>query len=562
MAFIDIDKAEIIVPPPERDSEGRITPWPTLGPQIIDFIESRFVYGPGSLKGQPYVVRSEFKYLISRMYEHYPEGTVFDDDGIITDMSGRRHFDNVVVSLPKGSAKTEIMAILCMVELHPDGPVRFNGYDPKAPGGLKPGRSVTSPYIPLLAPTKEQLDDLAFGVASEIALIIDDQDLFDVNKERIMRVGEADSKIVPIANNAGAADGKKPTFQAIDEPHRLIEDRQIQTYNTMRENLPKRYFDDPWQLSVTTAGNPAQDSIARRDFLQGMKIYQGKVAEPRMFFYHRGTTDANAKFETMGERLRALQEASGEEAAKFRDLRTVALKWDEEGADKSYLERVWCNRWIKSAKSAFDVKAFEALGDPSLKIAKGSRVVLGFDGSINHDSTALVMTEVSTGIQNVIGLWERPDDVREWIVPVGEVDELVDYCFENYEVLIMHADPPYWQSYISKWEGKYGDRIREWPTRNTLNIYYAIRAYEEAINAGSLAHDGDPRFKAHIAAAGKNMLNRFDDEGKEIYRLTKVSDGRKYDVAMAAILSWDARSRALADGETSQQEIPEPWRIR
>lgn len=695
MAFIDIDRAEIIVPPPARDADGKITPWPTLGPQLIEFFESHFVYGPGTLKGKPYVVRREFRYLLMRLYEHYPEGTVFDDDGEITDMSGRRAYDRAAISLPKGSAKcldpetelilesgarvkakdlkagdsvqsykdgevvyrrvlaveeqpeamtyrvetdhgrsitvseghpflvsgtrwvfvenlkaghrltsvhdeivgvdavssvtpvglaktigvevedthvhvtnglvthnTEFMALICLAELHPDAPVRFNGYDPKAPGGLAPGRPVTSPYIPLLAPTKEQLDDLAFGVASEVALMMDDSDLFDVNKERIMRVGEADSKIVPIANNPGAADGKRPTFQGIDEPHRLTQDRQIQTYTTMVQNLPKRYADDPWQLSVTTAGDPSEDSIARRDFLHGMRIYRGEIEQPRMFFYHRGTTDENAKFDTMGQRMRALKEASGEEASKFRDLRTVALQWDEESSDKAYLERVWCNRWIKSAKSAFDVKAFNALGHPELVIEPGSRVTLGFDGSVNQDSTALVMTEISTGIQNIIGLWERPENVKEWSVPVGEVDEAVDFCFDNFEVILMHADPPYWQSYLSKWEGKYGNRVREWPTRTTIKMYYAIRAYEEAIASGALGHNDDERFKRHIASAGKNMLGRFDDEGKEMYRLAKVSEGRKYDAAMAAILSWDARSAALAMGETSTPETFEPWRIR
>ena len=41
-------------------------PWPTLGPQIVDFIEDRFIYGPGSLKGRPYVVDPEFRAFLYR----------------------------------------------------------------------------------------------------------------------------------------------------------------------------------------------------------------------------------------------------------------------------------------------------------------------------------------------------------------------------------------------------------------------------------------------------------------------------------------------------------------
>ena len=39
--------AHLIVP--TLDDE----PWPTLGPQVCDFIEDRFTFGPGPLAGEP-----------------------------------------------------------------------------------------------------------------------------------------------------------------------------------------------------------------------------------------------------------------------------------------------------------------------------------------------------------------------------------------------------------------------------------------------------------------------------------------------------------------------------
>lgn len=562
MALIDVDQSEIIVPQPKKLPNGGVEMWPTLGPQVVKFIEDRFVYGPGTLKGEPYKVREEFKYLIYRAYEHYPDGYVEKYGSLTFDKSGRRRFQRVIISLPKGSAKSELMAILALTELHPDAPVRFNGYDPSAPGGLAPGRSITSPYIPMLAPTLNQLKDLAYGAAQEIARIIDDAYLFDVTDDRILVVGEKDSKIKPLAANPGAADGAKPTFQAIDEPHRLIEDRQIDTVSAMEENLSKRYADDPWQLTTTTAGDPSQNSVALREFEMGMRIYKGLDKEPNVFFYHRGTTDANARFDTMENRLIALKEASGEEMSKTRDLLSVAKRWDDKKLDHTYLERVWCNRWIKSSKSAFDVQAFRKLGDTDLIIPPGSDVVLGFDGAVSDDSTALVMTEVETGIQNIVGLWERPEDVKQWTVPVHEVDASVVDCFENYNVRYLFADPPYWQSLIADWEGRWEKRVIEWATRNETNIYYAIRAYEEAIASGEVSHNGDERFIAHIAAAGKNYLGKYDDEGLEKYRLIKISKGRKFDAAMAAILSWQARARALKEGVHVAPSAERGFRIR
>jgi hypothetical protein len=35
------------------------TPFPTLGPQVCDFIEQNLVFGPGDLRGQPAVLDDE-----------------------------------------------------------------------------------------------------------------------------------------------------------------------------------------------------------------------------------------------------------------------------------------------------------------------------------------------------------------------------------------------------------------------------------------------------------------------------------------------------------------------
>lgn len=456
---------------------------------------------------------------------------------------------------------TEVMALVSMMELHPDAPVRFAGYDPKAPGGMKPGRSVTSPLIPLLAPTKDQLDDLAYGACKVIAESCEDAALFDVTNDRIMIQGEGESKIIPVAASASRLDGLKPTFQGIDEPHRLFTDRHRASYATMGNNLPKRAVDDPWELTCTTAGDPNEPSVARDQYETGLKTQAGLMELDRTFFYHRQTSDENAKFDTMGERLRALKEASGEEVAAYRDLFSVAAEWDKPGADKTYLERVWCNRWTQSAQTAFDAQAFKDLGDQSLIIEPGSLVTLGFDGAVTQDSTGLVMTEVETGIQNLVGLWERPAEAEEWRVPIEDVNDIVDSLFESYDVWGLYCDPPYWQESISRWTGLYEGQVIEWPTRNLNNIYYAIRSYREAIDSGDLGHDGNPDLVRHVANAGMNVQAQTDDEGHYKFRLAKISQDRKFDACMAAILSWQARLDALKKGAENQGTSQVPRRI-
>ena len=119
---------EIVVPQPEKNPDGTINSWPTLGPQVCDFLEERMVFGPGSLAGEPYKVRDDIRYILYRAYEHYPEGYTYEGN----DLTGRRRFKKVIISWPKGLAKTELMAVIACLELHPDAPIRFNGYDPVA----------------------------------------------------------------------------------------------------------------------------------------------------------------------------------------------------------------------------------------------------------------------------------------------------------------------------------------------------------------------------------------------------------------------------------------------
>ena len=125
--------------------------WPTLGPQVCDFIEQNLVFGPGDLRGLPLVLDDERRFLIYRMYEVFPQTHA---------LAGRRRFKRAGLSLRKGTAKTELAALIAACELHPEAPVRCVGWTPK---GDPIGGGVTDPYIPMVAYTEEQSDELAYG---------------------------------------------------------------------------------------------------------------------------------------------------------------------------------------------------------------------------------------------------------------------------------------------------------------------------------------------------------------------------------------------------------------
>ncbi|TKJ25231.1 large terminase [Blastococcus sp. CCUG 61487] len=547
---------------PELEEE----PWPTLGPQIADFLEERSIFGPGSLQGQPYVLDAEKRAALYRAYEVYPQGHVW---------AGRRRFKRVGISWRKGLAKTEFGAEIVYAELHAEGPVRCDGFDAY---GQPVGRPVKSPYIPMLAVTVEQVEELAFGALYYICTEGPDADYFDSTLERIVRIderGRADGRAVPLANSPGSRDGARTTFQLFDEPHRLHLPRQVDAHETMVANLEKRVLEDPWGMYVGTAGEPGQGSVAEGLHREAQLIAAGKIDEPRLFYFHRQARDG-LNLENFDERLDAVAEATGPVGEYGPgQFHSIAAQWDRPGADKAYLERVWLNRWTRSGAQAFDLKRFEALGPErdvdgnpveERTIAPGSFITLGFDGARFKDATALVATDIPTGLQMPLGLWERPENAHDgWEVPEDEVDDVLEDAMRRFKVWKLYADPPHWVETVGKWAGKYPDQVVEWWTFHRRPMGMAIRAYQEAIDSGALSHTGDPDLIRHVGNAGKKKTNLVDDEGKTIFILTKISEERKFDAAMAAVLSWRARLDALSAGAKpprSSSGFYVPYRVR
>ena len=525
----------ILAAPPD-DGEG----YPTLGDQVVDWMHANLVFGPGDLLGQPLQLDVEQQWFIWRFYELYPRGHA---------QEGRRRFQRCALSLAKGLRKTELAACIAAAELHPGAPVRFNGWKGKSKD-LAPGRGVTDPYVVMVAYTEEQSNELAYAALVEILRHGPLKTDFDIGLERIERKTGGRGKAVSVAGSPSATDGARTTFQLFDETHHMTLPRQKQAQQTMLANMPKRPAADPWTLETTTAPAPGTGSIAEATMDYARAVISGKVDDRSLFFFHRQASDAHDI--TTREGLRAaVIEASGELAAKWRDIDRIVARWDDPTADLQFLERVWLNRLVQASSQAFDVEAWKKLARTDYRPAPGASIVLGFDGAMFHDSTALAATEIETGFQWVVGLWEHPPNVAEWQVPVEEVDRLVRAMFDQFYVWRLYADPPYWQSWIAAWRGDLGeDRVIEWWTNRRRQMTVALEGFTTAIREGAIQHDGDKRFVRHLGNARREPLPWVDEQGKPMWLIRKerADSPHKIDLAMAAVLSWEARTDAIAAG--------------
>jgi phage terminase large subunit-like protein len=513
--------------------------YPSLGGQVVDWMQEHLVFGPGDLRGEPLVLDEEQQAFIWRFYELYPQEHP---------RAGRRRFRRCALSLAKGLRKTELGAFIAAAELHPDAPVRFNGWEGDA---LAPGRGVTDPFVVLVAYTEEQSDELAYGALRVILQESRIRDDFDIGLERIIRI-HGDGKAVSLSGAPNARDGARTTFQLFDETHWHTLPRLKQAHQTMMANLPKRKLSDAWALEITTAPEPGAGSVAEATMEYAQAVDDGLVGDADLFFYHRQAGDEHDVTTVEGARA-AVVEASGP-AAVWRDIDAIVALWSDPTTDRTYWERVWCNRLVKSSAQAFNVIRWKELATAESPVSDGDLITLGFDGAMFHDSTGIVATHIKTGYQWVPGAWERPQTLPAhllWQVPALDVDAAVRDLFHRYQVWRMYADPFRWEPWISAWAGEFGkERVVEFFTNKPTRITPALNGFDTAIKEGSISHDGDPRLTRHIGNARRKELQEKDDDGKcrWIIQKERTDSPHKIDLAMAAVLSNAARMDAVTLG--------------
>lgn len=522
----------VLVVPPLDDE-----PWPTLGPQVCDFIERFGVYGPGELAGEPYSIEDDWRAWLYRAYEVYPQGHR---------LAGRRRFKRCYLEARKGTAKTEKAMLVVMAESHPSAPVRCDGFDAN---GQPVGVGVKSPYIPLVSYTVEQTEDLGYNV---LRFILENSELgadYDIGLERILLLdqrGRESGKITAVAAAPNSRDGARTTHQHFDEPHRMTLPRLLKAHSTMVENTFKRVGADAWTHYTSTAGDPNEESVASdmREFAH--KVDKGEVDDPRLFFFSRFGND-RAELETPDQVREFLLEASGPAASWSGDIDGLVSRYFEPKTDKAYWKRVWGNVWVAGGTKAFDADAWRRLSGP-VHVDDDELIVLGFDGSRWNDHTALVGTVVATGYQFVVGHWV-PGPLG---INLADIDSVMTQAFERWEVWRLYADPPRWESQIDNWRGEFGaDHVVDWYTSRPRPMAAACRLFDMAIDDGALSHDGDDELAAHVGNCYRHNELFLDEETKEplwTVRKERPDSPHKIDLAVSAVLSWEARGDAIAAG--------------
>jgi phage terminase large subunit-like protein len=295
----------------------------------------------------------------------------------------------------------------------------------------------------------------------------------------------------------------------------------------------------PQVFTITTAGEARdrEDSILGRmldgsvlhgetEEQPGLQIARYAAGQMLVYNYEAPTTDPRD--------LKAMKLANPASWITTAFLAKQAA--NHELSDAAVLQLHGCV-WAAGRVQWLPGGVWRPLERPDRVVEAGEEVILGFDGSYNNDSTALVGCTLD-GHLWVEGLWERPPLVREWFVPRDEVELAVHRALEKYRVRELACDPPGWVNEIQEWVREYGEPpsgpVFVYETNKPSLMSAACSRFYTAILEGEISHDGNPDLARHLA----NAVVKETRDGAYITKDGRHSR-RKIDLAVAAVVAYD-----------------------
>lgn len=431
-------------------------------------------------------------------------------------------------------------AMIC-AEAHSDGPVLFDGWDA---AGEPVGRPWPTPHVQVTAVSEDQVANVFRALLPMIELGAVAADIPDTGHTRINL--PSGGLIEPVTASAVSRLGQRVTF--------VVQD---QTESWTRENRGRDLADNQrrglagmggrW-METPNAWDPAGNSVAQQ------------TSEGREVGVYLDDVDPGpGSIRNKTERRRMLRKAYGD--AWWVDLDRIDAEIEALlDRDPAQAERWFLNRKRAGEAAAIDPHRWTQLADREHQAPDGTLIVIGVDGARFSDALAIVATEVQSGFQWPLGIWERPSSApADYEHPLDLVDGAMVDAFDRYVVWRAYVDPQWIEHLLDRWQGRWGDkRVVPWWTNRPRPIAWAVRNYLTAIAAGDVTHNGDPEVAAHIANARRQKLNIFDDEHRQMHTISKdrPDSPRKIDAAMAAVLSWEARGDAIASGANTPLTEP------
>lgn len=508
----------------------------SLGYEVLDGIEAYMCHGEGDVQGEPAQIDDEMRDHVIECYRLDP-------------VTGRREFTEVMLSRAKGRAKSEVAAWIATAEAFL--PVRFDGWDAD---GQPVARPVTSPLVKCLA-TEESQAGATFKTVAFIAGEWGQDSHPEIfgGAGGVRRYQSASAIYLPhggeiraCTSGSASKDGGLESHVVADEVHLYVLRELRDMYATIARNLGKRFDADPWIHLTTTAHRPGEQSVGE----QYMAMWRKGELSDAVLINHReakGRIDIRDSAHTKAQ----LREAYGAAAdridldRKLRDMRNPMICRDDAEAARYFLNRAISNQdaWIAKDVHERQIRRKDV-------VTAGEPITVGFDGSLNDDTTVLRGCRISDGFLFRIGAWPKPEGAAGigWEVPRREVLATIREAFGRYTVVRGYFDPHEWRSDIDTLADEFGeDRVIRWPTTRDVAMAGALDRLHADLMNGVAWHDDDPLAAEHY---GNVYVRR--KGGHRLVRKEHPQSSRKIDSVVGDALAYEARADVLASGWTNK----------
>jgi len=477
----------------------------SLGPKIIKFIETYLVYGDHSdFSGQQFLLRDWQKDLLNEMF--------------VLDETGKLKNRRALILTGKGNGKSELTSAICNFFL-------LSGYH-------------KSPLVVLGAGNLDQAGILFNTCKAQLTQGPLKSFIRSTDRKIVMADGSP-GELRRVASSRDQLDGIRPTFVALDEIATFLTPAQERSRLVLTNGLAKR--SNTFELNISTPGGSETDLMGRM-ISYAEAVEHGDIKDDS--FYHKFfRADPRLDLNNPKDLKEAIYQANPG-ADDFWPVDNLMRRFKE--IPEHEFRRYHLGQIAKTTDSWLPVGAWNDL-DRHDGIEPGTKVILGFDGSYNNDSTCLVACTLEDIPRlEVVGLWEKPYHDENWIVPRDDVSAKIRQAFTKFDVQELSADPPGWYKSLDEWMEEFPGKVVFYETNHRKRMIRATSKFYTAVINKDIMHDGNPDLERHL----DNCFLKETVTGAYITKEKKKSP-RKIDLAVGSVIAYD-RATARRDNEAEE----------
>lgn len=456
----------------------------------------------------------------------------------------------------KGWGKDPLGAVVCLAEMV--GPVRFAGW---SADGRPVGKPHPKAWVQIAAVSKDQTKNTMTLLPALMSKAFVQEYDVDAGKE-LVRANGGKAMLEAVTSNYRSLEGGRATFVLMNETHHWVTGNMgTLMYETVDGNVTKgnKALGGSRYLAITNAPLPGEDSVAERMRDEWEAVQEGRYADTGMMYDSlEAHDDAPLDPEVLP---RVLEGVRGD--ATWLDIPGIISSIMKRSISPARSRRMWLNQIRSEADAVYEKSSWTKIRADNAELLPGDTIVLGFDGSRNDDSTALIAIRVEDDTVFPIRVDEKPEGPQgdDWEVDAEGFSETVYETFSMYNVVGFYADVHLWESYISDWAKHLGEGLLvksdkgrnaiAWDMRGSLrDLTRTHEALMRAVLDEKLAHDGDPVMQRHALNA-----RRSPNFHGLYFRKESADSPKKTDAYAALVLAYralmDLRTRGKKDRKRS-----------